>query len=157
MVGPTILLLLRLIVATGTRLSSRCLATIREDTHPDTQTDGRDFLIRPLRWTHVSWYAYQVWWSRLETRAGQPDEVRGGRGKPPSDSAYSPLSVSSSGSDIFCVECRWNFPILGMGWVWERNNALRILVRRLLKHALWRPARTWKDKFKTDIREGVWW
>jgi hypothetical protein len=32
---------------------SRYLATIWGDTHTDTQTDGRDFLFRPLRWAQV--------------------------------------------------------------------------------------------------------
>jgi hypothetical protein len=31
---------------------NRCLATIG-DINVDTQTDGRDFLIRPLRWAQV--------------------------------------------------------------------------------------------------------
>jgi hypothetical protein len=39
---PTILLLLRVFVATGACLPSHCLATMREDTHIDTQTDERD-------------------------------------------------------------------------------------------------------------------
>jgi hypothetical protein len=46
-------------VTAVTFLPSRCLATIG-DTYTDTQTDGRDFLIRPLRWAQVPWYTYQV-------------------------------------------------------------------------------------------------
>jgi hypothetical protein len=38
---------------------SRYLAAIGA-THTDTQTDGRDFIIRPSRWAHVPWYTYQV-------------------------------------------------------------------------------------------------
>jgi hypothetical protein len=28
--------------------------------HTDSRTDGRDFLIRPLRWAQVPWYTYYV-------------------------------------------------------------------------------------------------
>jgi hypothetical protein len=42
----------RCLVMIGGFLPSCCLAMI-EDTHTDTQTDGRDFLIRPLRWAQV--------------------------------------------------------------------------------------------------------
>jgi hypothetical protein len=42
-------------VTAVTFLPSRCLATIRRYTyrHTDIETDGRDFLIRPLRWAQV--------------------------------------------------------------------------------------------------------
>jgi hypothetical protein len=69
---PTILLLLRVFVAVGTCVLSRFLApngwihlteplscSDRKDTHTDTQTDGRDFLSTPLKWTQVPWYTYQ--------------------------------------------------------------------------------------------------
>jgi hypothetical protein len=36
---PTILLLFCVFIVTGTCLPSRCLATIRGDTHTDTQAD----------------------------------------------------------------------------------------------------------------------
>jgi hypothetical protein len=38
-------------VTAVTFLPSRCLTI--GDTHTDTQADGRDFLIRPLRWAQV--------------------------------------------------------------------------------------------------------
>jgi hypothetical protein len=38
---------------------SRYLATMG-GIHIDTRTDGRDFLISPLRWAQVPWYTYQV-------------------------------------------------------------------------------------------------
>jgi hypothetical protein len=42
-------------------LPSHCLATTGK-THTDTQTDGREFLITPLKWAQVPWYTrtYQV-------------------------------------------------------------------------------------------------
>jgi hypothetical protein len=46
---PTIILLLRVLVATGMCLPSRCLETIRVDTQTDTQTDERDLWSTPLR------------------------------------------------------------------------------------------------------------
>lgn len=71
---PTIILLfLRVSVATGTCLPSRCLAIKggihvteplpsngRRDINTDTQTDGRDLWSMPLWWAWVPWYTYQV-------------------------------------------------------------------------------------------------
>jgi hypothetical protein len=42
----------RCLATIGGFLRSRCIATI--GTHTHTQTDGRNFLIRPLRWAQVS-------------------------------------------------------------------------------------------------------
>jgi hypothetical protein len=58
MTRPAVLLLLRVFFfAAGMCLPRRCLATIREDTNTDKQTDGRDLLITPLRHdTHTKFH-----------------------------------------------------------------------------------------------------
>jgi hypothetical protein len=66
-------LLLRIVIAAGTCLPSRCLiqngrihlidplpCNDVRDAHTDTQTGGRDLWSTPLRWVRAPWYTYQV-------------------------------------------------------------------------------------------------
>jgi hypothetical protein len=72
---PRPVVLLSVFIAAGTCLPSRCLATV-EDTHTETQTDGRDLWSTPLRMLRchdIHTESHKDWFRHSKYVAGRGD------------------------------------------------------------------------------------